>query len=87
MKQYPVGGSAEVNYNPFNPADAVLEVRAASSVTWMIIAVMLFCIGAGMGVGLNFFLRQAIPPILRHFLRSRHACRGAIAANFVGASH
>jgi hypothetical protein len=42
----------KVHFNPPKPEDAVLEVRAASAIIWVILAVVSFCIGAGMGIGL-----------------------------------
>jgi hypothetical protein len=56
-KEYPVGGTVEVHFNPSKPENAVLEVRTASAITWEILAVVIFCIGAGMGIWLNFFLK------------------------------
>jgi hypothetical protein len=51
--QYPIGGSVVVHYNPSNPADAVLEVRAAQAGPMLIIAIIMALLGICLGSVFN----------------------------------
>jgi hypothetical protein len=54
---YLVGNPVDVRYNPSNPAQAVLVVRAASVGTMLIAAILLCVIGACLGFALNYFIQ------------------------------
>ncbi len=57
-KQYPVGSTVQVFYNPGNPADAVLEVRTVGVGCMIGSAILLGIVGAGWWLGASWLIRQ-----------------------------
>ena len=55
-KPYLAGTDVDVRYNPKNPADAVLEDRAAHMGTMLIIGIVVSLIGVCGAIVLNFII-------------------------------